>query len=170
MAAVGAAAVLLTGCGGGSGGNAAQSPSPSASDARAAMLAVSQCMRANGYPNFPDPVQDSQGRWGFPDSVPRRTNATRCDALVRRAKSLNRGKDQERVSAADMGKLRQYSACMRQQGVTDWPDPTPTGAFKLPSRLEGPSGRRLIEAQDRACSKYAPPSGIRVEHAGSGRK
>jgi hypothetical protein len=134
-----AATALVAGCSGGSGavgGHPSASPTPNEA---AVFLAVSRCMRAHGYPNFPDPIQVKTGQWRWPDSggLPRRTDVTPCDSLVRQAKSLHRRGDTKRVSAADMAKLREYARCMRQQGVSDWPDPDPTGAFPVPARLSG---------------------------------
>jgi hypothetical protein len=166
-----AAIALVAGCGGGSGGAGGRPTASPTPNEAAAFLAVARCMRAHGYPNFPDPIQDPEsGRWGWPESgVPRRTNSTACDPLVRQAKSLGRRKDSEKVSAADMVKLRAYARCLRQQGVSDWPDPDSTGAFSLPARLSGENGMNLVRTQDRACKKYVPSNGkIRITQSGSG--
>lgn len=164
-----AATALVAGCGGSGGsGSGHPSASPTPNEA-AAFRAVSRCMRANGYPNFPDPIQDKDGHWKWPNTgLPRRTDVTRCDSLVRQAKSLRVKGDSQRVSAADMVKLREYARCMRQQGVSDWPDPDPTGAFPVPARLSGENGRNLVRVQDRACQKYVPSDGhIRIRQPGS---
>lgn len=135
------------------------------------MRAVSTCMRANGYPNFPDPTQNPEtGEWDFPSQgVPRRAK-TSCDSLVRQAKALHRKKDTQKVSAAEMAKLRQFAKCMRQQGVADWPDPDEYGGFAVPARLNPPNGMKQVETQQQACIKYVPGGKIRIAPPGSGGK
>jgi hypothetical protein len=162
-----AAMSLLAGCSGRDGGSPTPSASPSVSEVQA-LRAVSTCMRAHGYPNFPDPVQ-SAGVWGWPDTpgLPDRTTNTPCDNLVRRAKSMARGKDEERVTAAGLAKLRRYSACIRQHGVADWPDPTTRGDFVLPQRLQPPQGETVLKAPDEACAPQLGGLDVRIVSAGS---
>ena len=82
-----AAAASLAGCGGGP--DAPSGTESARTTQRTAFLEVARCMRAHGYPNFPDPVQDEQGRWKFPDSAPQtQTQPPACSQLARRAKSL----------------------------------------------------------------------------------
>jgi len=157
------AVALVTGCTGGLGAGGAPSPSASApANQVVAMRAASACLRSHGYPGFPDPVQDQSGNWGWPDSAPK-TRATPCDDLTRRAKSLGRPRDKQKVSAADLATLRRYSACMREHGLPDWPDPTTVGVFKLPTRLQPPAGEPLIRPADRACAKLLGRVGVTVD-------
>jgi hypothetical protein len=151
-----AAASLVAGCGGPAGSGAAPNASASAdAAASAALREVANCLRSHGYPNVPDPVQDSEGNWGFhdapPGSMPGRGVSTPCDDLARNAKNLSRGKDPERASAADMSKLRAYAACMRKNGVADWPDPSPRGDFEVPTRLQPPQGEAIWRPADEKC-------------------
>jgi hypothetical protein len=158
-----AAVALLAGCGGDSGGQTGPD-SASGTDQRSALLQVARCMRAHGYPNFPDPVEMS-GEWGFPDSAPNpQQRPAACERFVRQAKG-----DDGPVSAADMAKLRSFAQCMRREGVADWPDPDAEGAFPLPTRLRGESGKRLVRAQTMACQRYIPERlGKKLTAAGSG--
>ena len=163
-AALAAAALLLAGC---SGGPGAASPSPTSSathaNQAAAMLAVSRCMRGHGYPNFPDPVQQPDGRWDWPPVVDHLSVSTACDDLVRQAKSASRQTDRKKVDAATLAKLRQYAQCMREHGVADWPDPNDVGAFKVPARLQPRSAEALWGPADRQCQRFVPPGGIVLE-------
>jgi hypothetical protein len=162
-------AVLVSGCSSGPGDGASPSATASAgAGAAAAVRAVSQCMRSHGYPNFPDPVQDSEGRWGFPPSTDNMQVTGECAQVVRAAKAATGGKDREKVDAATLAKLRQFATCMRQHGLPDWPDPTVAGAFKLPPRLRPPAGsgktKPLFDVQGQACHSFLPAGwGIRVE-------
>jgi hypothetical protein len=159
-----AAASLLIGCGGGSDAPTGGTPSARNTDERSALLAVARCMRTNGYPAFPDPVEDEHGGWGFPASAQDHRKApAACTQLVRRAKSGgNRGEDAKQLSAADVAKARSFARCMREQGLADWPDPDASGTFNLPARFHTPNAKRLLLAQERACRQYMPGKGIRV--------
>ena len=65
--------------------------------------------------------------------------------------------------------LLAYAACMRGHGLPDWPDPTPSGTFKLPPRLrpvagQGKRAATVFDVQDRACRNVLPAGwGLRVE-------
>ncbi|MGI8331360.1 hypothetical protein ACRYCC_15470 [Actinomadura scrupuli] len=157
------ALALVAGCSGGKPA-ARTSPTPSA-DIHKMMLDVAQCARAHGAPNFPDPVMDARGHWDFPESAQRQPKVAVCDALVIRMKRAHPQKARPTVSPQDLVKLKEYAACMRQQGVSDWPDPTPNGTFKLPPRLR--NAQRFRE-QDKACYSKIPKVGIQIEHGPAG--
>jgi hypothetical protein len=159
-----AGASLLTGCGGGSGPPAGGGTASRNTDERAAFLAVSRCMREHGHSSFPDPVEDSQGHWNFPASGQNNQKApAACEQIVRRAKSSNRNTgDRKQVSAADIAKARSFARCMREHGVSDFPDPDARGTFVMPARLQPPSAARLLRGPERACRQYMPSKGIRV--------
>jgi hypothetical protein len=156
LALVATAAIALAGCTGGGGGNAAATPT--ASSNRAAALELAKCMRANGFPNFPDPVQDDQGRWYFPpETAGDWQPAEACRPLVHDWKIAF--SDGKAVTAEDLAKLREYSKCMHDHGIEDFPDPDADGNIELPERL-----RTLADNQDptfmaaaRACESLRPP-------------
>jgi hypothetical protein len=153
-----AALALVAGCSGGKQA-AKATPTPSVDNHRM-MLEIAQCARAHGAPNFPDPIVNPKGDWDFPDTVQRQPKVPACDSLVIRWKRANPQKARPTVSPQDLVKLRDYAACMRQQGVSDWPDPGPDGVFKLPSRLRDP---QRSQKQARACFSKAPKGGIQVD-------
>ena len=161
---VGVAAVsLLTGCGGGSGPPAGGGTASRNTDERSALLAVSRCMREHGYPSFPDPVERSQGGWAFPDSAPNRKAPAACERIVRQAKSNGRATgDRKQVSAADVAKARSFARCMREHGVSDFPDPDAHGTFNMPVRLRPPNKASLLRGPEQKCKQYMPSKGIRV--------
>jgi hypothetical protein len=61
----------------------------------------------------------------------------------------------EQGSHVDMTTLRAFSKCMREHGLSDWPDPTSDGSFPLPGRYAPPDGNGLIAAPLRACPQGA---------------
>jgi hypothetical protein len=159
-----AAAALLSGCGGGSSSPPSRDSASRNTDVRAAFLAVSRCMREHGYPRFPDPVQNPEGDWTFPDSGqnPRQTPAA-CDQIARTAKTRGAGGKGRHSSTADIALARGFARCMREHGVADFPDPDETGGFRMPARLRPPNGAAILRAPEQACRQYIPKKGVRVQ-------
>jgi hypothetical protein len=164
------AVALPAGCGG-SGDPPGGASAASTPDAASALRAVARCYRANGYPSFPDPEQDEDGNWNFPESaasgvrMPPTCRALAMQAKAQMAQSDPKGKP---ASAADMAKLRAFARCMREHGLADWPDPDEDGAFPLPSRLQNPQGAPLTRPREAACKQYLPSRGFVVSTPGSG--
>jgi hypothetical protein len=159
--------VAITGCTTGSGSPTSSASAPA--DQARAMRAVATCLRSHGYPSFPDPIQYQDGSWGFPDSAPK-IGRTACDNLAKNAKSMGRPRDSDRERTVDLVKLRQYSVCMRQHGLADWPDPTPSGTFRLPTRLNGPGARQLLQPPDTACRNLLKGAHVSIDSGSGGKK
>jgi hypothetical protein len=108
-------------------GAAAAKPSPSPDPYKQA-LAFSQCMRAHGVTDFPDPQQTSGGGTGIqvngngttldPSSSVFQAAATACKKY-----SPANGPNGKGPSAKDRQALLAFAACMRTHGVPDFPDP-----------------------------------------------
>ncbi|MEH1125991.1 hypothetical protein [Micromonospora sp. CPCC 206061] len=137
--AVAALAFALTACGGETedggiataGNGSAASPSASApagsasGDREEQMLKFTACMRGEGV-DMPDP--EPGGGIRIQGSDPAKTDA----AMAKCRQLLPNGGEMRRMNAADMEKARQYSKCMRDNGVTAFPDPDPeTGGIML---------------------------------------
>src|SRR4051812_29619457 len=153
-------AFCLVGCGrsGDDGGVATVGGQPSAAaaqseaDTKAAGLKYSQCMRENGVPSFPDPTIDDKGQMTFdaPDDVP--------DSVMNGAESKCRqhlpvnparqGSDPQRLEG-----LRKYAQCMRDSGLTSYPDPNPDGSSRVNWQKLGVSGPDdpKLKAADEKC-------------------
>jgi hypothetical protein len=81
--------------------------------------------------------------------------------MARQAKSQGRGTgDRKEMSAADVAKARSFARCMREHGVSDFPDPDARGRFSMPARLRPPNGASLLRGPERACRQYIPKKGI----------
>ncbi|WP_426513740.1 hypothetical protein ACPPVO_25905 [Dactylosporangium sp. McL0621] len=164
LAVAGAAIVALAGCD--SGGPAA-APSASAGGAsREAYVAAAECMRANGFPDFPDPVE-TNGHWGFPASVNDlvKQPAGECQDQFARIGAIP-ARTQRVVSADEMTKLRKWGDCIRRNGLPNWPDPDSEGTFHVdsPPGADDPAWRKA----DDAC-RSLEPGPIQVE-AGPGSR
>ena len=121
------------------------------------------CARAHGDPTLPDPVIDSQGRAKFPPGTQPPPAATKqaCQSIYDRLPASARG-DQP----VDIQMELRFSQCMRNQGLTDWPDPDANGDYPLPPDLRattksGPVWERIRAAWD-ACKAFNPSGSISV--------
>jgi hypothetical protein len=166
LAALSSLALLAAGCGGSPGEGVAQvettqtttTESGAPDDSGSAdPTAFSACMRKNGVPKFPDP--DSEGRLRLkagpgtgidPESAQFEAAAKACQKLAPKAPSpAERAEDREQMLA--------FSACMRKNGVPNFPDPTfnPDGSGGLKLDREVAEAPQFKAAQE-ACEKLLP--------------
>ncbi|HTJ34660.1 MAG TPA: hypothetical protein VL738_15650 [Dactylosporangium sp.] len=155
LAVIGVAILALAGCNKSADNGAepgkSSTPTGVAADARAAWLKYSQCVRANGYPDYPDPQENEHGDWVIPASAPQ-VDVQACATLFLQAKQLT-GQAQL-PSAEEMAKRRQFAACVRQHGVPTFPDPNEEGSFELSEQDR--ANPKLNEARE-ACKQFAVP-------------
>jgi hypothetical protein len=136
LAAVGCALVLVA-CGG-----AGSKPAVAASNPE---LAISQCMRAHGVPNFPDPTKGPGGVGMSINSSPGSSTLTvegipfsgpAFQAAEKTCKLFGGGTSPPPISESEKIALFHFSQCMRAHGVPDYPDPV----FPAGGGIERPSG------------------------------
>lgn len=136
-------ASLVAGCGGGPKASNQQTTDtanpgavrhlqPASKSDAAAALKASQCMRAHGVPNFPDPIL---GHFGFtvdsgvdPSSAQFKAADSYCEKRYLHPHRLPPAEIARRNDAAV-----KFSACMRAHGVPDYPDPDGQAAINLPT-------------------------------------
>ncbi|GAA4249217.1 hypothetical protein [Dactylosporangium darangshiense] len=145
-------APALAGCNGGSPGGA---PTTAAGGNREALAEAARCMRANGFPDYPDPVQ-TNGAWAFPPSAEQMAQkpAPECTDLFRRAGALP-ADTRRPVTPDELAKLRKWGECIRANGLPDWPDPDADGIFRprpAPPADDDPRWQRA----DTACRSLEP--------------
>jgi hypothetical protein len=136
-AAAVALAVTLTGCSGGSTDPNAGSQSTNASSGGSGSsgtssldqaVAYSQCMRSHGASNFPDPVLTPSGGYGYrtagidPNSAAFQGALQACKGLPSPWNSTG-----QQLTAAQQQAWLNWAACIRSQGVANFPDPTFSG-------------------------------------------
>lgn len=119
--------LVLAGCGAGSSGphvaqlGSSGAPGTASGSAAPNALAYSQCMRAHGVANFPDPNSrgsyDLRGRAGINRDSPQFQSAAQACRSLRPP-----GIAQEVI--ADEAQLLKFSACMRAHGEPKFPDIT----------------------------------------------
>jgi hypothetical protein len=131
-----AASLLVASCGGSSPSKASTTSTTVATQA----LAFVKCMRANGVPNLPDPGQAGPGESSFagipiPASINMQSPAwlsayKTCQGLLA---SILSPQGKPPITGAEKTALVKEAQCMREHGVSDYPDPTfpATGGIRL---------------------------------------
>jgi hypothetical protein len=168
LAALSSLALLAAGCGGSTGQGVAQvgttettsteSGSPDGSSS-VDPTAYSACMRKHGVPKFPDPDKDGAlrlkagpGTGIDPESAQFKGADTACRKLGLGPPTLSPAQQAE-----DRGQLLAFSACMRKNGVPNFPDPTfnPDGSGGI-TLERGLDRTPQFKAAEQACEKVLP--------------
>jgi hypothetical protein len=177
LSAMLAGALLATGCSSGSAEpGVASVPTASPSDTssptgspRDRALAYSQCIRAHGIPDFPDPDSNGGLRLEAHPGSDLDPNSARFKAAQQACKSLAPTLSPQQQASARANAL-QYSKCMREHGIKDFPDPNPQGGIQISVAPGGdldPNNPRF-KAADRACAslrgdKGGPGAGLETD-------
>jgi hypothetical protein len=122
LAVVFASAILVTGCGAGSGSTApgAYTPGP---------LAFSKCMRANGVPNFPDLGDDGIRIESSGDTISVNGVSVNAPAFTAARQTCEKYMPHTSGAATPPQAAQQheqglkFAGCMRSHGVPTFPDP-----------------------------------------------
>ena len=123
-----------------------------------------KCMRENGVPDFPDPQVDGNGagggiRMAVPDGADRQKVQT---ATEKCRQFMPNGGQPPKMSAEQLEQARKMSQCMREHGITNFPDPQADGGIMI---TQGPDSTDMnpdnpkFKAADQACSQYRPSGG-----------
>ncbi|WP_051325598.1 hypothetical protein [Glycomyces tenuis] len=117
-------------------------------------LAYSECMRENGIEDFPDPEQEGEG--GMSLSLPEDidSGSEEFKAAEEACEELMPGPGEGDTIDPEMYEaLIEYSECMRENGVEDFPDPEPNGGIKFD---EGFTEDEDFEAAEETCRGLRP--------------
>ena len=138
----------------------ATSTATARADDQDAPLKFSQCMRAHGMSWFPDP---QPGTGGLQIKVPAGQDKAKVDAAMAACqKFMPNGGVPEKMDPEQLEQARQMSKCMREHGITNFPDPNPNGQLMLDGNKLGTGpGQPKFDAADKACAQFQPkpPSG-----------
>jgi len=145
IALLGGAAIA--GCG------SAGASSPTVANARSRpnpAVRFSQCMRASGVPNFPDPGPGGYQTSGINLRSPAAQSAFKvCD------KHLHQFGHPPPVPASVLHQELLLAQCMRANGVPNFPDPDASGNIQFPTTSPIPQSPAFQSAQNGPCKKYA---------------
>jgi len=128
LAVVAAAAALATACG------STTAPSVSGEPTFAQEVALAQCMRSHGVPNFPDP--DPSGGFSLSmstiDSTQVQIAYGACRHLLGHgspsvAQLEQKAQQAQQQLQKQLPALVKFAQCMRSHGVPDFPDPSVSG-------------------------------------------
>jgi hypothetical protein len=156
--------VVLTGCGTAGSGDASASGGGQATSvqqqARAVWLDYARCVRSHGFPDFPDPQVDSQGRASFGDPTQAKTISQQvqasCGPILSRLPAAAQGN--AAITPAQLHQEVLFAGCMRRHGLPNWPDPRSDGTFPLAGTPYANMGKTIAM---QACRAYDTFGGIR---------
>lgn len=140
-------AVLVAGCGGQPAANTSTHD-----QAVAAWREVTQCFRDHGFA-VPDAQIDDHGNATFPSDTPR----TPDDVIAACQSALDRLPNQATASAPSAALIqhrREFAQCMRDHGVTTWPDPDAEGRFPDSPELAAQGKTPTLVAARDACQHF----------------
>jgi hypothetical protein len=104
---------------------------------------LAQCIRNNGYPDFPDPVVKDDGTVELPPDVARTLEERRatleaaCQDIVERLPASLQGDQEAQVTPAQIAERKQFAKCVREHGVPEFPDPDASGEIVLSGQFAG---------------------------------
>lgn len=162
------AAVALAGCGSsssstssdssGAGSGATPASSQTASSTKLAQF--SQCMRAHGLADFPDPVNGriplrvTRGSDLNPRSAGFQSALKACKSLEPAGFAGN-GSPSPQTQAAQL----KFVSCMRSHGVPKFPDPQPNGGMIITSGSGVDPNSPAFQSAVKTCRKFLPGGG-----------
>jgi hypothetical protein len=166
LAALAVAALICAGCSNapaetGTGTNAAGG----ASADRAKAVAYSECMRANGVKDFPDP--DASGDLTI-DQVANGSSLDTESAAFKQASSAC--KDQEppgftgtKRTPEQQAAALEFARCVRDNGVKDFPDPVNGEPLIDTNKIPSSAGNGIaqLNAAMKKCSAYSDGAGVK---------
>ena len=129
-------------------------------------MKFAECMRANGVSAFPDP--NASGGLTI-DGIANGSSVDTSSAAFEQA--LSACKDLEppgftgtKVTPQQRTARLEFAQCVRDNGVPDFPDPTPNGPLVDTNRIPSAAttgGMSILNAAMRKCGRYASAAGVK---------
>lgn len=133
----------------------AQDPGTAPTDPQDAGLLYAKCMRDNGVPDFPDP--DPNGEFLGADHEEQQDDPTFLAATEACRDLAPGGEHQDTGDPAFVEQMREFSQCMRDNGLPDYPDPDANGQLRgVGHEVEGDPN---FQAAMEACREKLPGGG-----------
>jgi hypothetical protein len=159
LAALALVAALTTGC-------SADPAEPDAADTtRDGAMRFAQCMRDNGVKDFPDP--DASGELtvdGVLNGTSLDPNSAAWKKAIEACKELEpAGFTGHRRNAEEQKAALQFAQCMRDNGITDFPDPAPDSPLIDTNRIPSAGtagGMNALNAAGKKCGHLSEAAGV----------
>lgn len=137
----------------------------SATSIHAQAVAFAECMRSHGVSGFPDPpVSGSLTIDGVLNGSSLDSNSASWKQAIAVCKHLEPpGFTGTTANATQMNARLQFAQCVRDHGVSDFPDPTANGPLIDTNRIPSantPAGMTALHAAMHACSQFAAAAGV----------
>jgi len=160
LAALALLALIVAGCSSTSGGTGS---STSAAHEKAVKFA--ECMRANGVSGFPDPTASGELTIdGIANGSSVNTSSPAFEQALSACKDLEPpGFTGTKVTPAQRTARLEFAQCVRDNGVPDFPDPTPNGPLVDTNRIPSAAtagGMSNLNAAMQKCGQYASAAGV----------
>lgn len=155
LAALAVLGLAVAGCGGSSNSSSsAPAASGGGSSDSTKLVRYAQCMRQNGVPSFPDPV-NGQLQLRVTKGGPLDPSSPQFQAAQKACKSLEPPGLQtgSAQSNQQQSQALKFASCMRENGVPNFPDPQ-NGAFLVGGGID-PNSPQFKSAMQ-ACRKLLP--------------
>ena len=162
LAALAMIAVIVAACGNGSAGTG-----NSTASIREKAVKFAECMRANGVSEFPDP--DSSGELTI-DAVANGSSLDTSSAAFKQAMSACKDLEPSgftggKVTPEQRTARLEFAQCVRDNGVKDFPDPTPDEPLVDTNRIPSAAteaGMSILNAAMHKCGAiYSGELGLR---------
>lgn len=122
------------------------------------LVEYSQCIRDNGYPDFPDPTQGGNVRIQLKPGTMEKFQAAQKSCVDKMPAGLAAG--MQPPTPERMDSLLKFAVCMRESGLQEFPDPGPDGTFELTGNLDLMSPQ--AETARNACMQSNPVQGLSI--------
>jgi hypothetical protein len=124
----------------------------------------SRCMRSNGVSNFPDP--DASGQFTI-DAIANGSGVDINSATFEQALSACKDLEPPGFTGSPRSAQQQeaglkFAQCIRENGVPDFPDPTPNSPLVDTNRIPSAAtsgGMSILKAAMRTCNSFARAAG-----------
>ena len=161
-------ALIVAGCGNasaGTGNATVTSGGSSTASTHEKAVKFAECMRTNGVSAFPDP--NASGGLTI-DAIANGSSVDTNSAAFEQA--LSACKDLEppgftgtKVTPQQRTARLEFAQCVRDNGVPDFPDPTPNGPLVDTNRIPSAAttgGMSILNAAMQKCRQYASAAGV----------
>lgn len=177
VTAAAAVATFAAGCGGGSSAGIAHvstTPTTSATTTTSALVAFSQCMRANGVPSFPDPQTYQGGNVKL--TIHALGQGPKVKAALQACTNLlpTGNESQQAPSRQQVAAELSFARCMRSHGLANFPDPNGQGQLSVDMVIaqgidvHSPAVLRIVNTCLPASHGWLTPAKVRESIANAG--